>query len=1123
MPSFLQIGMIVRFPYSKDEREQARTDDFRDYRIGSITQLNAQTETVEIRFQTAEGLQKVEHPIHNIHRAWILPDTTVTLLPDKTQGTVLMNCGIPTADDYADYFILTGGQVRRVREDALAFPSHRQDTDPLGQLRRYELHNPEWKKHRDVFVQSYSTLKSETFGLEDLINTRVLLMAHQAEVIARVLSTTHGRFILGDEVGLGKTIEASVILRGLRRRYGDFKTLLVVPAALARQWWNELDSKFWLEFAPWRYFAENPRANFTHPGLLVTTEQLETDKALAKFIQARSWGLLIVDEAHHISKSATLHRALIDISQRAQRALILSATPIQQRAEELFDLLLLMDPDHYHRMGAEGFHRLLEHQRPIRELIVLHLDTLTPDLFDGEGFHESLQELAEKLSQDRVLADFSAGFSLSVPLTEQLEAARAILTYLSENYRVESRMIRNRRASLVREILPYRTVSLAYAYDPTEIEQTALAEVIDYVQTLCQVDATPLMCEWARLILAAAASSPHAAIHLIDLRAKALAQKSKPVGDDVQLLRPAAPTQEPNRIEQIAARVAPFTGESDSLRRLIPALNRWKATEEDRAKDLAILKPSPHHRVHQIVQAIDDWLKREPAVKLVLFTMWGETLSWLADILRARYGAQSVLRFHIGMESAALNESIDKFQEADERVFLLCDELGGEGRNLQIADAIIHIDIPWTPAQIEQRIGRVDRLGRKGEVQSIIPYAKDEVESDLFVLWNTIFELFSKTVSGMEIALEDVQNQLRFALRENPRIGIAQLHKRLEPTLRSLRRVVDEERALERAAVNDIRRSAFRRVSEKFATGEEFRRAALGWATLAGLTYHYDDSKDEATFFPRKFNFKSMANAKYQAPNMQDAHRRSQRENTLEIRGTFNRSIAVRRERLVFLAPGETWTDSIIANALEADRGRSAAAMIYADGLDQLWRGFEFFYTINVNPQPLYEAGLDPIHLHQAQGFLGVSTHRVFISTEGEIMKRTHPAVNAIVTLPHHLKPFHLGKRDNGMIDRFRTEFPPDIWHAMIDACSQAAYQRVTEEFDFMQDEAKYARQTFTRYIAGERAALLWMNDGLLDAESQAKLDKTAQVAETLALGIEHPLIRLESVCFWAVHPSQEA
>jgi len=136
----------------------------------------------------------------------------------RRPGRILIHCSdawIP--GQFLDYYVLFDGEVevKRISEAEIRVSSFRQNPDPGEQLRHYEFQNPSWKSLRDQVIEGYSTLGNATFGVEDLVGSRIMLLAHQAEVVARVLSDAECRYILADEVGLGKTIEACVILKAL--------------------------------------------------------------------------------------------------------------------------------------------------------------------------------------------------------------------------------------------------------------------------------------------------------------------------------------------------------------------------------------------------------------------------------------------------------------------------------------------------------------------------------------------------------------------------------------------------------------------------------------------------------------------------------------------------------------------------------------------------------------------------------------------------------------------------------------------------------------------------------------------------------------------------------------------
>lgn len=452
---------------------------------------------------------------------------------------------------------------------------------------------------------------------------------------------------------------------------------------------------------------------------------------------------------------------------------------------------------------------------------------------------------------------------------------------------------------------------------------------------------------------------------------------------------------------------------------------------------------------------------------------------------------------------------------------MLCDESGGEGRNFQIADQVIHIDLPWTPTQVEQRIGRIDRIGRIGDVLSLVPFAQGWPEEDLFHLWEDAFHLFTCSMSGMEIALEGVQNDLLNEIRLHPRRGLGQLLQGMKERAEKLREIVEEERYYEEVSINHQLRDEFRNLSEKYRDGKLLQIACLQWANLAGLRIETSIDDTIIRFNPRRFSMGSIKKAKFlQFPNMEEALRRSGRQRDLVIKGTFHRDIAVRREDLVFFAPGnDPWLDAIIANAIEADMGRSCAIMRHVAGMEGVWRGFELLYSFTVDPRPLYELGADPTHLFRALGFLRTSTYRLLLSEEGRRESLSSTIGRLIQRRPDKARDIHLGQRGGEIsrIETFKEHYPPDSWQITVERMFMLAEQILSDELDdYMEEVAEEALETFDRQILGLRFASLWQQQYAgKPSITKEELDMHTYISEALAEGIKRPVRRLESICYW--------
>jgi len=1133
--------MYVRFPLETERSD----DEFREFRIGQIRDINETTYTALLRCvpETENEPSEIECSLNHIERCLILPESSFTTLYTKRAGKILIHCSdVWLPGQFLDYYVLFDGEqeTKPISEAEIKVSSIRQNPDPYQQLRRYEFQNPIWKNLRDQVIESYSILHNATFGFEDLVGARIMLLAHQAEVVARVLSDVECRYILADEVGLGKTIEASVILRGLLRRYKKLKTLIIAPQSLVQQWHNELNTKFWLDF-PIIRTVPNLSLGLNDKGYIVATEDLHIESELWTSLSTITWGLLIVDEAHHLRKSPTLYNRVRQISAQSERALILSATPIERRAKEYLKLLALMHPHRYHPTDVETFQNMLSAQSKIRRRVASLARSLNPDDFDTEEFEEEIKVVVRALEGDTLLLQLVAQVAKQAKSHDRgLQAAREVLAYVSENYRIENRVIRNRRTHLDIQ-LPERTLDVSYSYIPAEEEIEVLDALYDYVDAYIQnTPSEPLIAEYCRILMHSASSSPHALLHLLEMRSHhlmALQEISTAADHDSVLTSIASPRQEATRIAQIIATVPSLPDEqSNYIDMLLWRIKRWLEQTNKEMQRLSIqrdqLTDVSSHRLGQVLRALDAAIKTRKNAKIIVFSAWSQTLSTLLPYLIHRYGSAMIAQFTVQLDMEKLQEAADAFQVEERCRILLCDELGGEGRNFQMAAQIIHVDLPWTPAQIEQRIGRVDRLGREGTVLSIVPFTQDWPEHALFRIWQDAYHLFTQSMSGLEIALEGIQDRLLRAIMQSSRYGVASLVPSMVEGAEALRQTVEEERYFEEVAINRQRRDEFASISTGYSDGKKLGLPILKWAELAGLSYEYDSTTDTLYFTPKHFNINKMKNAKFfNPPDMQEALRRSGRRRDLVIRGTFNRNIAVQQENLVFFAPSsDTWTDAIIANALEADRGRCCAIKRYVADFKGSWHGIELLYSLSIDPRPLYAAGLVPVHLFRALGYFRSPLYRLLISAEGHLedkSSRVWKETNS--KLLNRSLDTHLGKRDTqgekiAPLQAFKAMYPFEEWNILLENVYETAQRTLDEELAFLEDVAMEARGEFAQRAAGLHAADLWLNRITHVNRERRKSDikEYEKIADALVEGILHPLRQLESACFWIIEGGSE-
>jgi SNF2 family DNA or RNA helicase len=231
----------------------------------------------------------------------------------------------------ADRWITPGGIP--VSFQAAPFQPGRSTTDP-----------------RDLWLHQEHARLSLLRGFDELLCLEGLHgvehLPHQIETVRKVLRHFRGRVLLADEVGLGKTIEACLLLREYLLRGMARRVLILVPSPLVSQWQEELSTKFDLDFTVPPRGAAADRAEFWtgHDRVLTSLAFVKTKKR-SGLVAAEPWDLVIVDEAHHCKNRTTLNWQLVNSLQR-RFMFLLSATPVQNNLLELYNLLTLLAPGH---------------------------------------------------------------------------------------------------------------------------------------------------------------------------------------------------------------------------------------------------------------------------------------------------------------------------------------------------------------------------------------------------------------------------------------------------------------------------------------------------------------------------------------------------------------------------------------------------------------------------------------------------------------------------------------------------------------------------------------------------------------------------------------------------------
>lgn len=459
---------------------------------------------------------------------------------------------------------------------------------------------------------------------------------YQIETVRKVLKQHRGRVLLADEVGLGKTIEAGMVLKEYLLRGIVDSVLVLTPASLVGQWQEELEVKFDIPCATSHdALLRSDPEQFWRQKRLIASLALARRGEHATRILDRSFDLVIVDEAHHLHDRASQSYKLVDKLNK-RFLLLLSATPVQNDLTELYNLLTLLKP---------GIFKTLKEFRTAHVTIGKPRQPANP---------ERLREL------------------------------------------MRGAMVRNTRAVVALRLPRRHAVTICAA--GAEGERAAYRELEAAVRRLAAEGTNRLA---LRHLLGAAGSSPAAA----------------------------------------AAAVRRLSGRHVDATWDVLA-QRWASIGVG-GKEAELL----------------DLLRRNPDEKKLVFVHYRETLQHLAALL-AREGF-AFARFEGALSGPAKDAAIAEFRE---RVpILLSTESGGEGRNLQFCNTLINFDVPWNPMAIEQRIGRIDRIGQQREVFVFNLVTRGTLEHQILSLLDEKISMFELVVGEVGAILGGLYEDRDFA------------------------------------------------------------------------------------------------------------------------------------------------------------------------------------------------------------------------------------------------------------------------------------------------------------------------------------------------------------------------
>ena len=665
----------------------------------------------------------------------------------------------PQSESAFEYNVVyeDSGLTARITELEI-FPLSAEKTDTLvGKLLEGRPSDFKQFASRENLLISTTRLKNKVGSLQALLSSRIEVYPHQAFVSGLVINDPVKRYILADEVGLGKTIEAGIILQDRLSAHSSAKVLVLTPSPLTRQWLSELHSSFGsgkdFKLADLRPEAIDELHTWNK---VICSNELAVE-TLSSRILACQWDMIIVDEVHHLLEQPLLYDFVKKLSHIGTDLLLLSAIPVRKREGELYKLLALLEPNNFceSKLSEQRFLELYEAQHAIGRRIRL----LRRDIADYRNSEASKGDLInridrltsfEMMSNDESLNEMKQRASGSEDCI--LDTCAELLQHVADNYRLNRRVLRNRRGRLIEEEnLEHinREVALhqIHASDFEQQANHALLEFLIEVKSAIPVTKTPIFLSFARILFQSSVDN-ELCLQLLEALFETNAEELTDL--EIEIVTSVASFNSENALRYLRLLLSAvrFYVSEEHISKVISSINVWNQYEPDNA------------RWATLVNLLD--IEQQKQRKTIIFAGFPGLAEKLYEIIVAKFGSEKVSKFLFSQDDFEKEENVRDFRDLETRQFMICDESGGEGRNFQFANSIVHADLPYIPNLIEQRVGRLDRLGRQksmGAVTSHVIIGSGCVDERFFAFLNDGLSSFTSSISGLEFALRNLQDE----------------------------------------------------------------------------------------------------------------------------------------------------------------------------------------------------------------------------------------------------------------------------------------------------------------------------------------------------------------------------
>ncbi|MBY8991354.1 MAG: DEAD/DEAH box helicase family protein [Candidatus Lokiarchaeota archaeon] len=715
---------------------------------------------------------KIIHPIDLIHFIFDVNEKI-----ESKQGIGIINSKeFLVKDGLISYeFLKENGKKVQIYEDEI----YSKFVTPVESLIiKQEIDPPQnfLLKYWAYLFHSYYT----SYQIKCITNSRLNLMPHQINVTHRLSEEHFPRILLADEVGLGKTIEAGIYMKEMMARNLAEKILIIVPASLVQQWKFELENKFHIRFTIYDgkkvkelerngYYKSGDllRNPFYYDNLIICSLQFARSRKYIELLSRISWDIVIFDEAHHLRRylinattgryRETLNYELArNLSTVSESMLLLTATPLQLHSFELFSLIELIHPEVFASFSEfEHFRKNL----PFINLLIANINHIGKlNNFEVKNTIKLLRDLhyIDKTKNNKQILDELSDESFKSKLFRRIE----------EDHTLSKLIIRNRKKNVFTEEFINKRIVNTIIVNPTKEELDVYNEIRLY---LAQIYNSSISKENVGLgfvittLQKLLTSSKYAILKSLERRLEQIT-RYKGIFLNLDVIKEENPEFFELELEEEFLDSESFDNLKDKLtekqiEESITIFNQEKILKEFYDK----LNNIPYDsKSDKLIDILNNIYSHNVNEKVIVFTQFVDTLKFLKDLIKKQVNKYYVETFFGGLDKQQKDEAIERFRNQKGFAILLSTEIGGEGRNFQFCRTIINYDLPWNPMKLEQRIGRVDRIGQESrEIFIYNFYMEGTVETDVVYALIKRIDLFEESIGILEPIIGKVEKDLK--------------------------------------------------------------------------------------------------------------------------------------------------------------------------------------------------------------------------------------------------------------------------------------------------------------------------------------------------------------------------